>query len=112
MFVAPAATFIETFELYGSADFGVKTRTVSRSAQRIDPATALPPTETENARAVLRRSIALGEADRDRGVAGDVRALGERAEADDGRGLDGPDGERDVSSGRPSASRTPETMSR
>ena len=42
VFLAPAATAIETFAPYGSAAFGSNTRTVSDSAQRTEPATDLP----------------------------------------------------------------------
>ncbi len=91
-------------------DVGVKTRTVSFSAQRILPATALPPTETVNARAVLRRSIALGEADRDRRRRGRRPCVSARGRKRTTAGaLTRPDGEqRRASSGRPSASRTPD----
>ena len=58
VFLAPAATSIDTLAPYGSAAFGSNTRTVSISAQWTEPATDFPPTETENARAVLARSIA------------------------------------------------------
>ena len=109
---APAVTSIETVAPYGSGDAGVKTRTVSFSAQLTAPAIALPPTLTVTARAVDRRSITLLK----RTEIGAARSTFFASAAGRKRTTAGAEAVRTdsviASSGRPSVSRTPATWSR
>jgi len=101
-----------TVALDGSGAFGVKTRTVSRSAQVTLPATAARAIETAKARAVLRRSIGwvkrteimASRATFFALVVGRKRTTAGPAPVRTARTI--------VSSGAPSVSRTPETTSR
>ena len=105
-------TVIDTVEPDGSAVFGVNDRTVSCSAQATVPGMDLPRTETEKDWAVLRRSIGI--------VKRTERVASRATPAAPGRGRNrttaGALAVRTArttgSSGRPSASRTPATVSR
>ena len=112
VFLAPAATSIDTLAPYGSVAFGSNTRTVSSSAQWTEPATDFPPTEIENARAVLARSIdCVKRTDSTASRAILVLLATGRKRTTDGAVVVCT-ATAACSSGRPSVSWTPETTSR